>query len=176
MTTGQNYVGGDSHANNIEQTAQNAVLTAIIAALADNNGAIIIPQTYGPNTGLPIKIKSNAFIDSSTGIPYLSEVREAIRSWFCCYLPEDVNESVHGPGVERAAILFQDLDEFLSNLITANYERMEQANKELIASFEAIKCDADRNIAESKALVDEVKEGLREIKQVRDGLNTRSHN
>lgn len=176
MTTGQNYVGGESHATNIEQTAQNAVIKATIAALTDNNGAVIIPQTYGPNTGLPIKIKSNAFIDSSSGIPYLSEMREAIRSWFCCYLPEDVNAAVHGPGLERAAILFQDVDEFLSNLITANYERMEQANKELKASFEAIRYEADKNITQSKAIVEEAKERLKEIQQVRDGLNTRSDN
>ena len=52
---------------------------------------------------------------------------EAVRVWFCCYLPEEVRTIVAGPDLARGIVLFQDLDEFLSSLMVSAFERASEA-------------------------------------------------
>lgn len=124
MSTGQKYSGGGSYANPSEQTAQNA--TQAVENLVDQlnyHKMALFWVPYGQDGKKPVPpidstiFERNAFIDRAIDIKYVNEMREALRAWFCCYIPEDVHYRVHGPGGERGLELYQDLDQFLSNLI-----------------------------------------------------------
>ncbi|MBD2757169.1 hypothetical protein [Spirosoma validum] len=103
-----------------KESARACVIENAVEALKQNNGVVIVHQTY-KSVNEPVVIPSNFFIEATSDTAYLSEVREALRSWFCCYLP--VHEVAHGPGIEQATKLYQDLDEFISNLIVATADQ-----------------------------------------------------
>ncbi|MVM35498.1 hypothetical protein GO755_36085 [Spirosoma sp. HMF4905] len=121
MSTGQKYSGKGETTTLPEQTVNFQLQTAVIAAMSESDGALIVPRTYGGSFRSPIKIQANAFVDSLGDFAYLIEVREAIRAWFCCYIPDDIHTSVPGPNLERSATLFQHLDEFVNDLMVSAF-------------------------------------------------------
>ncbi|MVM36348.1 hypothetical protein GO755_40470 [Spirosoma sp. HMF4905] len=124
MSTGQKYSGKGDSTTLPEQTVKNELQAAVIAAMSANDGAIIIPRAYGGSSRPPVKIQANAFVDSLGDFAYLVEVRQAVRAWFCCYIPDDVHTSVPGPDLGRSTTLFQHLDELLNDLMVSAFERV----------------------------------------------------
>jgi hypothetical protein len=145
MTTGQKYVGKANYANANESAAKNATQAVENAVDQLNYHQVAlfwVPYGQdGEKLVPPIDstiFQRNAFIDRTLDIKYVNEVREALRSWFCCYIPEEVQCQVHGPGEERGLELYQDLDQFLSNLIDGAVDHY------------AAKLEAERMEAEKK--------------------------
>lgn len=164
MSTGQSYSGkGDSttqpneNGSNLEQTAKTGLQTATSAnskrsieeqhrihvagradkLIEDNNKGVLAFPT-GNYFRTPLAIDANAFANNLDDVEYLSNIRFAVRSWFSCFIQEDVHPYVHGPSIEKATISFQDIDDFLSSLILAKYREEREENIQMRKDFSAI--------------------------------------
>ena len=169
MSTDQKYEGKGEFANDSEGSVKPGDSTANLLTPTHNEGVIIqwpAQQTCAP----PLKIKENAFIDGLGDIQYISDVRQAVRAWFCAWSPEEVRSELHGPRYEIALVFFQDLDEFIGDLITASaahHQTVQEAtaaeNERLraqVAELTAIAVQSGEIVAESRAIVKDTRHML----------------
>lgn len=104
MKTVQIYRTGTSCANASAQTAQNNTQTA--------KSDVLLHQDYAPHLSL---LLSGPFSDQIEKPEQMQKIREALRSWFMAWIPDW--EGKPGPTLNEAIGIYQDLDEFLSDLV-----------------------------------------------------------
>ena len=99
--------------------------------LIEDNDKVVFAFPTGDTYRTPLAIENQAFANNLDDVEYLSNIRFAIRSWFSCFIQEDVHPYVHGPSIEKATVYFQDVDDFLSSLIIAKYQEVQYENTEM---------------------------------------------
>ena len=143
MTSEQNYEGGANYATPIELTAKNGRFADSGEPLTYKNG-VVIHNIIDKHP--PLSIPSQIFIDSAANVKYVTDMRTAVRSWFCTWIPEDVRQSAHGPSAERGANMFQDLDEFLASLIEAGHRQTVESLMAKISELSQVPKEASRRV------------------------------
>jgi hypothetical protein len=117
MTTGQNYVGGDSHATATEQTAQNeAQLTPAPDQRQDNALKILYFGDPATTEGKHTVTIHSAFGSMLRNPQEINRLRQDVRTWFTTYIPR-WEESYSESDLEESINHYELLDHFLSALI-----------------------------------------------------------
>lgn len=165
MITEQMYGQTTPDANpvsSIEATAENEELTAISRREAYLNGTVIHNRF---SDSPPLTIRSNCFIDNAASVRYMTDMRTAVRSWFCTWIPEDVREAPHGPSAEDGAQMFQDLDEFLGDLIESGHKQELAQYEQQIEEYKQRDTQRSQQYADLTAHVSETIEMSRQYRE-----------
>lgn len=126
MTTGQNYVGKESHATSVEQTVNTGSQTAQQEFLTPEKSLTFgnPATTAGKHTITVLSAFGGILRDPQQ----INLIRQDLRSWFMAYVPTWEN-SYSECTLTESINNYELLDHFLSSLIHEGVGLMEEGGK-----------------------------------------------